>query len=136
MIRTAIRLALRERHTTQVALCSSLGITVQNFNGFLAGRRPLPYAALLRVLKYLRLSVGTKDGVSCGLSADFLPDIIRNRLAAGMRIVDLAAASGVSASCISSYLNGKRTMPIRSLENILDALGLRIMPVSPKPISF
>lgn len=55
MIREAIRERIKDLRITQKQLAEELGITYQNLNGFLTGRRTLPVADIERMLQYLKL---------------------------------------------------------------------------------
>lgn len=55
MIREAIIERIRKLDITQKQLAEELGITYQNLNGFLKGRRSLPITDLERMLQHLKL---------------------------------------------------------------------------------
>lgn len=65
-------------------------------------------------------------------------EIIRSaRIAQGLRLEDLSAASSVSISFLSDLENGKPTLQIGKVLHILDELGVQIhlTPPSPQPES-
>ena len=116
-----------------LSICSALGITPQNFNGFLKGLRPLPYDTLVRVLNYLHLSVGLTNIGYAKLGADNLPEIFKRRIVAcNLKITAISKHTGVSGASISSFINGKRTMPVRNMEKLMKVLHLDVLPLKIK----
>lgn len=55
MIREAIIERIKDLRITQKQLAEELGLTYQNLNGFLTGRRTLPVSDLERMLQHLKL---------------------------------------------------------------------------------
>ncbi|WP_434251910.1 helix-turn-helix domain-containing protein [Bacteroides salyersiae] len=55
MIREAIIERIKDLRITQKQLAEELGLTYQNLNGFLTGRRTLPVSDIERMLHYLKL---------------------------------------------------------------------------------
>lgn len=57
MIREAILQRLKEQKLTQKQLANDVGVTYQNLNSFLKGRREFPLSDIERILTYLNLAI-------------------------------------------------------------------------------
>lgn len=57
MIREAILKRLKEQKITQKQLADDVGVTYQNFNSFLKGKREFPLSDIERILAYLKLDI-------------------------------------------------------------------------------
>lgn len=133
MFRAKIQEKIETSNQSQLSICSALDITPQNFNGFLKGQRPLPYDTLVKVMNYLHLSVGLSNIGYAKLSADNLPEIFKRRIVAcNLKVTDLSKHTGVSGASISSFINGKRSLPARNMEKIMKVLRLDVLPLKSK----
>jgi y4mF family transcriptional regulator len=60
----------------------------------------------------------------------FIPEItqtiVQRRMELGLKQADLARLSGVSVHCLSDLETGKGNPTLRSLEQLLDVLGLEL----------
>lgn len=127
MIQENILNRLSERDITQKTLCEDLGLCSSNVNAFLRKNRAFPYKTLLRIMRYLSLSVG-----EAGSSSDVLPSAIHTYLKKrmqdrGVKSNQLSLSVGVNRCILCSYLNGKRGLPYRYLDKILSELDLTIV---------
>ena len=61
MIREAILQRLSELKLTQKKLADDVGVTYQNLNSFLKGRREFPLSDIERILAYLKLDIKSCD---------------------------------------------------------------------------
>lgn len=99
-----------------------------NFNAFLKGSRTLPYPKFVKVLEELSLTIGPKALGASIMPPTELPEIIRQGIdSAGLKIREVANQAEIDVSCLSAFLNGSRTTPIRNVEKLMIVLGLDIV---------
>lgn len=142
-IREKIALRIKQLGVTKKSVCEDLGLTLQNFSSFLTGHRCFPIDDLEMVLMYLGLTVKPKDYRPNPVTVEQPPvatDAIRNgrhaliRQKVGLRIGELAlqqssvaAAAGLNANSLSSFLSGKRGLNIRHIEALFNVLQLALV---------
>lgn len=123
MLSERILKQMQHRGVNQKTLCVILGLQPSNFSAFLSGRRAIPYKDAVRVLSYLRMTVG-KDGTS-SVAAENMHVIICNEISKqGKKIAEVSRGTGINRCMLSSYFNGYRTIPVRQLDKLVDYLNL------------
>ena len=128
-IRERIYQHMLHRGVTQATICNDLGLQISNFNAFIRGNRTISFKDLVSVLKYLHLSVAPIGSECATIPPERMNEVFRNRIKnGGKKIAEIASASGICSSCISSIITGKRTASSRNLGKLMAALGLGIVP--------
>ena len=57
-----------------------------------------------------------------------LSEIFKSHAAvSGMKIKEIAEKAGVDNTCLTSFLNGYRTMPVKNLEKVMEILKLDVV---------
>ena len=127
MIREKIEEHMHERGVNQTMLCTLLGLTVQNLNAFLHGRRSMPYKHLMKIMAYLKMTAAPKgeDGI---LPANMIYLLMRDNISRqNKKILDLSAETGINRSVLSSYFNGRRGITVKQLETLMAFFGMEIV---------
>lgn len=128
MVREKIRIAIESSDWSQHTISAKVGIKTPNLNAFLKGARPLPYQTLVKVLDELALTIGPKSAGASILPPSEMPEIFRQSIEnAGQKIKDVAENTGIDVACLSTFLNGSRSMPVRNLEKLMTELGLDLV---------
>lgn len=128
MVREKIKTALDVKGWSQHAISEKIGIACPNLNAFLNGARPLPYPKLIRLLDELALTIGPKKQGQSIIPPSELPEIFRTSIEnSGLMIKEVAEQTGIDLACLSTFLNGSRTTPIRNLEKLMFALDLDVV---------
>lgn len=128
MVRKKIRNAIDESEWSQHSFSARIGIATPNLNAFLKGTRSLPYPKFVKALDELALTIGPKKSGASILPPSELPEIIRQGIdSAGLKIREVAEKTGIDMACLSTFLNGSRTTPIRNIEKLMEALDLDIV---------
>lgn len=128
MVREIIKNAIDKSEWSQHSFSARIGIATPNFNAFLKGSRPLPYSKFVKALDELNLTIGPKKSGASILPPSELPEIIRQSIdSAGLKIREVAEQTGIDMACLSTFLNGSRTTPIRNIEKLMIALDLDIV---------
>lgn len=129
MIRKALKQKMTDSNMTQKEFSSYLGIAPSNFNAFLNGTRSLPYSTLIKAMEKLNLSIGTQGAKVASLPPTELPEIFKSHAAvSGLKIKDIADRTGVDSTCLTSFFNGYRTLPVKNLEKVMTLLHLDVVP--------
>lgn len=133
MVREAILQRLNEKGISQAQLCDRLGITKQNFSSFLCGKRSFPFHSVVETLQYLGLSVAPLRVGYATNNATHISGILSRAVnGLDMSLKDFSQLCGVHQSTICSFLNGKRNISIKNLDNILNALRYGVLPYKSK----
>ena len=128
-IRERIDQHMLHRGVTQAMICNDLGLQISNYNAFIRGNRTISFKDLVSVMKYLHLSVAPAGTEFAVIPPERMNEVFRNRIkCSGKKIVEIASASGICSSCISSIVTGKRTASSRNLGKLIAVLGLDIVP--------
>lgn len=128
MIRKALKQKMTDSEMTQKEFSAYLGIAPSNFNAFLNGTRSLPYGTLIKALDKLNLSVGRQGARVASLPPTELSEIFKSHAAvSGMKIKEIAEKAGVDNTCLTSFFNGYRTMPVKNLEKVMEILKLDVV---------
>lgn len=128
-IRERIYQYMLHRGVTQATICNDLCLQISNFNAFIRGNRTISFKNLVSVLKYLHLSVAPIGSECTTIPPERMNEVFRNRIkSGGKKKAEIALASGICSSCISSIITGKRTASSRNLGKLMAALGLDIVP--------
>lgn len=129
MIRTGIRHKIEADKIKQAYFSARIGVKPSNFNAFLNGTRSLPYATLIHALELLDLSVGTAGAHTASLPPTELPEIFKSHVSvSGMKIKDIAEKAGIDNTCLTTFLNGYRNMPVKNMEKVMTVLHLDVVP--------
>lgn len=128
MISNCIQMLMADRGVNQTTLCNDLSLTVSNFNAFLHGKRSMPFKDLIAVMKYLRLSVAPNGSEYGSIEPENMTVLFRDRVKqGGFKMTELAAASGINASTITSVINGYRMPSSNNLGKLMQVLGVDIV---------
>lgn len=128
MVREKIRTAIETSDWSQHTLSAKVGIKTPNLNAFLKGTRPLPYPTLVKVLDELALTIGPKSQPQSIMPPSEMPEIFRQSIDnLGMKIKEVADLTGIDVACVSTFLNGSRTTPVRNIEKMMVVLGLDLI---------
>lgn len=124
MIRERIRIEIESSEWSQHSFSRLIDVATPNLNAFLQGTRTLPYKKFIDALDKLNLTIGPKGSGASIIPPTELPEIFRQGIEnAGMKIKDAASKSSIDLACLSTFLNGSRTMPIRNLEKLMNTIG-------------
>lgn len=124
MIRERIRIEIESSEWSQHSFSRLIDVATPNLNAFLQGTRTLPYKKFIDALDKLNLTIGPKGSGASIIPPTELPEIFRQGIEnAGMKIKDAASKSNIDLACLSTFLNGSRTMPIRNLEKLMNTIG-------------
>ncbi len=133
MVREAILQRLNEKGISQALLCERLGITKQNFSSFLCGKRSFPIQSIVETLQYLGLSVAPLSvGYATNNATHISAILARGVDRLDMSLKDFSQLCGVHRSTVCSFLNGKRNISVKNLDNILNALRYGVLPYKSK----
>lgn len=125
MVREKIRTAIETSDWSQHTFSAKIGIATPNLNAFLKGTRSLPYPKFVKALDELALTIGPKNQGASILPPSELPEIFRLGIeSAGLKIKEVSEQTGIDLACLSTFINGNRTTPIRNIEKLMVALGL------------
>lgn len=128
MVREKIRTAIDESDWSQHTFSAKIGMATPNFNAFLKGNRSLPYPKLVKALDELELTIGPKKSGASILPPSELPEIFRQGIdSLGLKIREVAEQCGMDVACLSTFLNGSRSTPIRNIEKLMVLLDLEIV---------
>lgn len=129
MIRTTIKEKIEASGMTQGEFSKAIGVALSNFNAFLNGSRSLPYGKLIMTFEKLNLSIGRKGAKMAPLPPTELPMIFKSHASvSGMKIREIADRAGVDNTCLTSFFNGYRNMPVKNLEKVMAVLNLDLVP--------
>lgn len=124
MIHETILERLNFRGVSQSEICKELGLTVQNFNSFLKGKRGIPYTSLNQILAYLGLNY--TDGTSV-VEPERVNVLMKQKAVEKYgKVSKYAEESGLSGSTVSSVFTGKRKPTAITLEKMLPKLGIAL----------
>lgn len=127
MIREKIEEHMHERGVNQTMLCTLLGLTVQNLNAFLHGKRSIPYKHLMKIMMYLKVTAA-REGEDGSVPANMIHLLMRDSISKqNKKILDLSAETGINRSVLSSYFNGKRGITVKQLETLLTCFRMDIV---------
>lgn len=128
MVRERIRTEVEALEQSQAKFSRSVGVAPPNFNSFLQGTRTLPYQKLVRVLDELGLTVGPRNHGASIMPPSELPEIFRQEIeVSGMKIREVAEQAQIDQACLSTFLNGSRTTPLRNIESLMHVLNLDVV---------
>ncbi len=128
MVRERIRIAIEESEWSQHSFSNRIGIATPNLNAFLKGTRSLPYPKFVKALDELALTIGSKKSGASILPPSELPEIVRQSIdLTGFKIREVAEKTGIDIACLSTFLNGSRTTPIRNIEKLMEVLDLDVV---------
>lgn len=128
MVRERIRLEIEASEWSQHSFSRLIGVATPNLNAFLKGTRSLPYKKFVIALDKLNLTIGPKNSVASIMPPSELPEIFRQGIENScMKIKDAAIKSSIDLACLSTFLNGSRTMPIRNIEKLMSTLGYNLI---------
>lgn len=128
MVREKIRNAIDESEWSQHTFSAKIGIATPNLNAFLKGTRSLPYPKFVKALDELALTIGPRKSGASILPPNELPEIVRQGIdSVGLKIREVAEKTGMDIACLSTFLNGSRTTPIRNIEKLMDVLDLDVV---------
>lgn len=128
MIREKIRAAIETSDWSQHTISAKVGIKTPNLNAFLKGVRPLPYPTFVKVLDELSLTIGPRRQCQSIMPPSEIPEILRQAIdIKGALIKDVADKAQVNIACLSAFLNGCRTMPVRNIEKVMQELDFGIV---------
>lgn len=128
MIRTAIKQQIKDSGIKQKEFCVEIGVAESNFSAFLSGTRSLPYDTLIVVFDKLNLSVGTKGTRKATLPPSELSEIFRSHASvSGMKVKEISEKTGVDSTCLTSFFNGYRHIPVKNLEKVMEVLNLDVL---------
>ncbi len=118
---------MHQRGVNQTMLCTLLGLTVQNLNAFLRGRRSMPYKHLMKIMAYLKVTAAY-EGEDGMVPANMIHLLMRDRVSKqNKKIIELSAETGINRCVLSSYFNGKRGITVEQLETLLVFFGMDIV---------
>lgn len=127
MIREKIEEHMHERGVNQTMLCTLLGLTVQNLNAFLHGKRSMPYKHLMKIMLYLKVTAA-REGEDGMVPADMIYLLMRDSVSKqNKKYLELSEETGINRSVLSSYFNGKRGITVNQLEVLLSYFGMDIV---------
>lgn len=128
MIREAIKTRIKDLDITQKKLAEAMGVQPQNLSTFTTGLRWCPYDKFISLMTLLGLTVG-RNGSYVGRYAqhDIRSEIRASIEASGLSRKEIAAKSGVNYSTLSSFLTGKRTLRLPTLEKLMVSLNLGLV---------
>jgi hypothetical protein len=128
MVRERIRMAIDASDFSQHQFSEKIGVATPNLNAFLKGARSLPYPKLVKALDELALTIGPRSAGASIMPPSEMPEIFRQNIDnAGMKIKDVAEQTGIDIACLSTFLNGSRTTPIRNIEKLMKHLDLDLV---------
>ncbi len=118
---------MHQRGVNQTMLCTLLGLTVQNLNAFLRGRRSMPYKHLMKIMAYLKVTAAD-EGEDGMVPANMIHLLMRDRVSKqNKKIIERSAETGINRCVLSSYFNGKRGITVEQLETLLVFFGMDIV---------
>jgi ribosome-binding protein aMBF1 (putative translation factor) len=128
MVRERIRTAIENSNWSQHTFSAKIGIATPNFNAFLKGTRPLPYPKFIKTLDELALTIGPKSSGASIIPPSEMPEIFRQQIElSGYKIMEVAQKAEIDLACLSTFLNGSRTTPIRNIEKLMRVLNLDLV---------
>lgn len=117
---------MKYRGVNQTELCKECGLTIQNFNAFIKGKRALPKESLVKVMELLTLYY-KKEGEN-----PISPTAIEEKLVSlakgcGKKITEIAQGTNISASTLSCIINKKREMSAKVADALIDYFGFQVV---------
>lgn len=128
MIREAIKQRLIDLGVSQKQLAEYIKDHEQNVSAFLNGSRSYSLSRLTKVFDALGLSVGDKGS----LVAKYAPKDIRKAIHSSMRKQslrrkDMARIGHVNPTSVYLFMNGKRSVTLKTLEKMIETAELSII---------
>lgn len=128
MIRDAIRERIKDLDVTQKQVCDEIEVTTQTFSGFLNGRLTLPFDKFVNVLDVLGLTVGARGETVGTIPPQCIRSAVRTQIKQHIWTIAFTAQQAhVNASVLSSFLSGKRTMNVNTLDRLLTTLKMELV---------
>lgn len=117
---------MKYRGVNQTELCKECGLTIQNFNAFVKGKRTLPKESLVKVMSLLTLSF-KKDRED-----QILPTAIEEKLVSLVKgcekkITEIAQEANISASTLSCIINEKREPTTKVIFALAEYFGFQVV---------
>lgn len=117
---------MKYRGVNQTELCKECGLTIQNFNAFIKGKRTLPMESLVRVMALLTLYY-KKEGENPISPADIEEKLVSLAKGCGKKITEIAQEANISASTLSCIINGKREMSAKAADALTEYFGYQVV---------
>lgn len=128
MIREVIKDRIQDLGLTQKKVCEALGEHEQNLSSFTNGLRSYPYEKFVALLQTLGLTIGDRTQYVGQEPPERLRAVLEASIkSSGAKRKEIAELSGVNVSTLSSYLSGKRTICLATLEKLMDCLDLGVI---------
>lgn len=122
-IRERIKNRIKDLGLSQRQVSMALGVAEQNLSGFLYGRRTYSLRRIISLMEILGLSIGRKDSLIGKLPPAYLrfelSEMVKSK---AILLKEVARLAGINACSISSFFSGKRSLSLKSLERLMDAL--------------
>ena len=117
---------MKYRGVNQTELCKECGLTIQNFNAFLKGRRTLPKKSLIKVMVFLKLQFKKKgeNPISPTTIEEKLVSLVKGF---GNKTPEIAKDTNISASTLSCIINGKRELSSKAINSLVDYFGFQVV---------
>lgn len=114
------------RGVNQTELCKECGLTIQNFNAFIKGKRTLPRENLVRVMALLTLYY-KKEGENPISPTDIEEKLVSLAKGCDKKITEIAQEANISASTLSCIVNGKRKMSVKVAHALIEYFGFQVV---------
>ena len=116
---------MRYRGVNQTMICKECGISVQNYNSFIKGKRTISKENLFKVMNHLGLIF--LQGDKRITPTEIEGELVKNIKNSGKKNVTLSQESGLSPSFLSKILSGKCEVSYKNLVKLLDYYHVTIV---------
>lgn len=117
---------MKYRGVNQTELCMECGLTIQNFNAFIKGKRTLPKESLVKVMTLLTLYY-KKEGENPISPIAIGEKLVSLTKGCGKKLTEIAKETNISASTLSCIINGKREMSAKAANALIDYFGFQVV---------
>ena len=117
---------MKYRGVNQTELCKECGLTVQNFNAFIKGRRTLPRKSTIKVMIFLTLYF-KKEGENSISPTAFEGELLNLVKLSNKKTTEIAKKLNISNSTLSCIINGKREPSTKVIFDLAEYFGFQVV---------
>ena len=128
-IRKAIACRISQLGMNNYDVASVAGIPNANFSMYLHGKRNIPVKRLEVIFDYLGMGLLQMHSEGVKPDTDIRKSVQKAVMRMGISKGDIARATGILFSTLSSYLNGQRNLPYEETEKLLRFLNVDFVTV-------